>query len=112
MESGWPIIFSPGAADKSPNQTSNILPLALDMVPRAKKELVLGRLLDSVVKEWDYHLSLGTMGEIDRGRNELPQSYYAGKHRRRALLCLRRAEMHLQAGKRWSSGRLFSADSP
>jgi hypothetical protein len=34
------------------------------MVTPAKKELVLGRLFDSVVKEWVYHLSLGTMGRI------------------------------------------------
>jgi len=51
-----------GPADKSPNQTSNILPLALGMVPAGKRELVLGRLLDSVVKDWDYHLDTGILG--------------------------------------------------
>ncbi len=51
-----------GPADKNPNQTSNILPLALDMVPPEKKEIVLGRLLDSVVKEWDYHPDTGILG--------------------------------------------------
>jgi alpha-L-rhamnosidase len=51
-----------GPADKSPSQTSNVLPLALDMVPPEKKRLVLERLLESVVKEWDYHLDTGILG--------------------------------------------------
>ena len=51
-----------GPADKSPNQTSNILPLALDMVPREKKQSVLLRLLDSVVKDLNYHLDTGILG--------------------------------------------------
>jgi len=51
-----------GPADKSPSQTSNILPLALDMVPAEKKRLVLERLLESVVKEWDCHPDTGILG--------------------------------------------------
>jgi alpha-L-rhamnosidase len=51
-----------GPADKSPSQTSNILPLALDMVPPEKKRLVIERLLESVVKEWDCHLDTGILG--------------------------------------------------
>ena len=51
-----------GPADKSPDQSSNVLPLALDMVPEDKKGKVLARLLDSVVKEWDYHLDTGIIG--------------------------------------------------
>ncbi len=51
-----------GPADRSPSQTSNILPLALDMVPVEKKGLVLERLLESVVKEWDLHPDTGILG--------------------------------------------------
>jgi len=51
-----------GPADRSPSQTSNALPLALGMVPLEKKEIVLARLLESVVKEWDYHLDTGILG--------------------------------------------------
>jgi len=48
--------------DKSPNQTSNVLPLYLDMVPREKKERVMERLLSSIIKEWNYHLDTGIIG--------------------------------------------------
>jgi len=51
-----------GPADKSPSQTSNVLPLALDMVPPDKKRLVLERLLESVVMEWDCHPDTGILG--------------------------------------------------
>ena len=51
-----------GPADKSPSQTSNVLPLALDLVPAEKKRLVLERLLESVVKEWDCHPDTGILG--------------------------------------------------
>ncbi len=54
--------FRVGPADKSPDQTSNVLPLALDMVPEDRKSKVLARLLDSVIKEWDYHLDTGIIG--------------------------------------------------
>jgi alpha-L-rhamnosidase len=54
--------FRVGPADKSPDQSSNVLPLALDMVPEEKRGRVLARLIDSVVKEWDYHLDTGIMG--------------------------------------------------
>lgn len=50
------------AADKSPNQTSNILPLYLDMVPHEKKSKVMERLLHNIVNEWDYHLDTGIIG--------------------------------------------------
>jgi alpha-L-rhamnosidase len=51
-----------GLADKCPSQTSNALPLALGMVPLEKKEVVLARLLESVVKERDGHLDTGILG--------------------------------------------------
>ncbi len=51
-----------GPADRSVDQTSNVLPLALDMVPGDRKEKVLSRLLDSIVREWDYHLDTGIIG--------------------------------------------------
>jgi alpha-L-rhamnosidase len=51
-----------GPADRSPSQTSNLLPLALDMVPAEKKEKVLGTLLDSVARDWDYHPDTGIIG--------------------------------------------------
>ncbi len=54
--------FRIGPADKSPDQSSNVLPLALDMVPENKKVRVMTRLLDSVVREWDYHLDTGILG--------------------------------------------------
>jgi alpha-L-rhamnosidase len=46
----------------SPNQTSNILPLYLEMAPQEKKEKVIERLLYSIVKEWNYHLNTGIIG--------------------------------------------------
>ena len=54
--------FRVGPADKSADQTSNVLPLAMDMVPKDKKDRVLSRLLDSVIREWDYHLDTGILG--------------------------------------------------
>lgn len=48
--------------DRSPNQTSNVLPLYLDMVPQEKREKVVERLLSSVIKEWNYHLDTGIIG--------------------------------------------------
>ena len=51
-----------GPSDKSPNQTSNLLPLYLNMVPEEKKEKVLMSLLSSVIDDWDYHLDTGIIG--------------------------------------------------
>jgi alpha-L-rhamnosidase len=48
--------------DKGPNQTSNALPLYLDMVPAEKKERVLQKLLESVVENQDCHLDTGIIG--------------------------------------------------
>jgi alpha-L-rhamnosidase len=48
--------------DTYPNQTSNILPLYLDMVPPGKKDAVIDSLLQSVVRQQDFHLDTGILG--------------------------------------------------
>jgi len=48
--------------DTYPNQTSNVLPLYLDMVPAEKKAKVVESLLRSVVRQQDYHLDTGSLG--------------------------------------------------
>ncbi len=48
--------------DNYPNQTSNALPLYLGMVPADKKDKVVGSLLQSVVRQQDYHLDTGILG--------------------------------------------------
>ena len=48
--------------DNYPNQTSNVLPLYLDMVPPAKKGKVLASLLQSVVRQQDGHVDTGILG--------------------------------------------------
>ena len=48
--------------DRYVSQTSNVLPLFLDMVPAGKKKNVLGGLLHSVVDDWDCHLNTGIVG--------------------------------------------------
>lgn len=48
--------------DNHPNQTSNTLPLYLDMVPPEKKDKVLESLLQSVVRLQDFHVDTGILG--------------------------------------------------
>ncbi len=48
--------------DKIPSQTSNTLPLALDIVPKEKKAKVLERLLHNIVSDQDLHLDTGILG--------------------------------------------------
>jgi len=48
--------------DVMPSQTSNLLPLFLDMVPEECREMVVGRLLESVVKQQGLHLDTGIVG--------------------------------------------------
>jgi alpha-L-rhamnosidase len=48
--------------DNHPNQTSNALPLYLDMVPPDRKAKVLASLLDSVVRIQDCHVDTGILG--------------------------------------------------
>jgi alpha-L-rhamnosidase len=51
-----------GPVDRSPGQTSNALPLYLDMVPKETKSHVIDRLLHGVVSDQDYHLDTGILG--------------------------------------------------
>jgi alpha-L-rhamnosidase len=48
--------------DTYPNQTSNALPLHLNMVPAEKKGRVLASLLQSVVRQQDGHVDTGILG--------------------------------------------------
>lgn len=50
------------SVDTYPNQTSNALPLFLDMVPAAKKDAVLASLLQSIVRQQDGHVDTGILG--------------------------------------------------
>jgi alpha-L-rhamnosidase len=52
--------FAP--VDRSAGQTSNALPLYLRMAPPEAEKQVLGRLLQSVIDEQDYHLDTGILG--------------------------------------------------
>lgn len=63
--------------DNYPDQTVNVLPLALDMVPPDKKDAVLESLLLSVVRQHDNHLDTGILGTrylldvlVDNGQAE------------------------------------------
>jgi len=49
-------------ADRSVSQTSNVLPLFLEIVPSGKKEAVLKNLVRSLVDDQDYHLDTGIIG--------------------------------------------------
>ncbi len=48
--------------DSYPNQTSNVLPLYLNMVPPEKKTAVLGALVRSIQKYTDHHVDTGILG--------------------------------------------------
>jgi alpha-L-rhamnosidase len=48
--------------DTYPNQTSNVLPLYLDMVPADRKDKVAASLLQSVARQQDYHVDTGILG--------------------------------------------------
>ena len=48
--------------DTYPNQTSNVLPLYLDMVPADRKAKVVASLVQSVVRQQDYHVDTGILG--------------------------------------------------
>jgi len=48
--------------DTYPNQTSNVLPLALDLVPDDRKGRVVASLMQSVVRQQDYHVDTGIIG--------------------------------------------------
>ncbi len=48
--------------DETISQTSNILPLFLNMVPEKKKGKVLSRLLHCIIEDHDYHVDTGIVG--------------------------------------------------
>ncbi|TFG57914.1 MAG: alpha-L-rhamnosidase, partial [Candidatus Aminicenantes bacterium] len=48
--------------DNYPNQTSNALPLYLNMVPAEKIDKVLASLLQSVIRQQDFHVDTGILG--------------------------------------------------
>jgi alpha-L-rhamnosidase len=48
--------------DTYPNQTSNALPLYLDMVPSDRKDKIVASLVQSVVRQQDYHVDTGILG--------------------------------------------------
>ncbi len=48
--------------DFSVSQTSNTLPLYLNMVPEKKRKLVLETLIESIKREFDYHFNTGIVG--------------------------------------------------
>ena len=48
--------------DRTISQTSNILPLYLDMVPENKKKKVLSTLVKSIKEEFSYHFDTGIVG--------------------------------------------------
>ncbi|MFX1442072.1 MAG: family 78 glycoside hydrolase catalytic domain [Promethearchaeota archaeon] len=48
--------------DETISQTSNILPLFLNMVPEKKKKKVLSRLLHCIIEDHDYHIDTGIVG--------------------------------------------------
>jgi len=48
--------------DKYPNQTSNVLPLYLEMVPEPDKKAVLAKLLHSLTRLSDGHIDTGILG--------------------------------------------------
>ena len=48
--------------DSTVSQTSNTLPLYLNMVPEKKRKTVLKTLIDSIKNEFDYHFNTGIVG--------------------------------------------------
>ena len=51
-----------GPFDLIPGQTSNVLPLALDMVPSERREEITTLLIESITKHDDCHLDTGILG--------------------------------------------------
>lgn len=51
-----------GPVDRFPDQTANLLPLLLDLVPEEARENVLKALLESLVIRHDYHPDTGVIG--------------------------------------------------
>lgn len=51
-----------GPVDRLPDQTANLLPLALDLVPEDRKNEVLKSLLEAITVHHDYHPNTGVIG--------------------------------------------------
>jgi alpha-L-rhamnosidase len=51
-----------GPVDTYANQTSNVLPLYLDMVPADRKDKVVASLVQGVARQQDYHVDTGILG--------------------------------------------------
>ncbi|MHA1671329.1 MAG: family 78 glycoside hydrolase catalytic domain [Promethearchaeota archaeon] len=49
-------------ADRTISQTSNILPLYLDMVPEKKKKMIFSTLIETIKEDFDYHIDTGIIG--------------------------------------------------
>lgn len=49
-------------ADRTVSQTSNVLPLYLNIVPEKKKNKVLSTLIRTIKNDYDYHLDTGMIG--------------------------------------------------
>ena len=49
-------------ADRTISQTSNVLPLYLDMVPENKKKKVFSTLIETIKNDYDYHVDTGIIG--------------------------------------------------
>ncbi|MBY9014494.1 MAG: family 78 glycoside hydrolase catalytic domain [Candidatus Lokiarchaeota archaeon] len=48
--------------DRSVSQTSNVLPLFLNMVPDKKKKKVISTLINAIIEDHDYHVDTGIVG--------------------------------------------------
>jgi len=55
-----PIKLSP--SDRTTSQTSNILPLYLDIVPKTNRKSVLNTLIRAIQEDYDYHIDTGIIG--------------------------------------------------
>ena len=72
--------------DTYPNQTSNALPLYLDMVPDDRKDKVVASLVQSVVRQQDYHVDTGILGtryilDVLTEAGELEAAYRMATHK-------------------------------
>jgi len=62
LEEGQYAAIRVSRIDRYPNQTSNTLPLYLDMVPPEKKPKILESLIRSVEEHQDFHVDTGILG--------------------------------------------------
>ncbi len=62
LENGQYRALRQGPVDRFADQTANLLPLALDMVPEENRKEVLKALLESIIVQHDYHPDTGMFG--------------------------------------------------